>query len=281
MNVPGDETVYSIAQLPEPQLRRIAGGSAAVFTTPNPAKDGDNEDAAALIPAGDERAVLAVADGLGGHAAGAEAARIAVDELARSIADQAAPGEPLRPAILNGIETANIRIGLLGLGAATTLAIVELDGRSLRPYHVGDSEILVVGQRGKVKLQTISHAPVAYAVEAGLMTGAEAMHHEDRNLVSNIVGSPDMRIEIGSVLRLAPRDTVLLATDGLSDNLYGQEIIDTIRRGPLGDAARRLVDDAQQRMRRPEAGKPSKPDDLTFVLYRPGAPAEPPRPASV
>ncbi|MEN8164347.1 MAG: ATP-binding protein, partial [Acidobacteriota bacterium] len=45
----------------------------------------------------------------------------------------------------------------------------EIDGRSIRPYHVGDSQAVVCGQRGKLKLQTMAHAPVAYAVEAGVL----------------------------------------------------------------------------------------------------------------
>lgn len=269
MDVLTRELILSMAHLPEPEILRIAGGSIAVFSACRPEKSGVNEDAAAVFALPDGRGVLAVADGLGGHAAGAEAARIAMDELSRSLADQAGPAEPLRTALLNGIETANVRIGLLGVGAATTFAAVEIDQRAIRPYHVGDSEILLIGQRGKVKLQTVSHSPVAYAVEAGMISSDEAIHHADRHLVSNIVGSSDMRIEVGPGVPLASRDTLLLATDGLFDNLYQEEIIELVRKGPLPDAARRLVELARARMDRVELDKPSKPDDLTFVLYRP------------
>ena len=139
-----------------------------------------------------------------------------------------------------------------------------------RPYHVGDSEILVVGQRGRIKLQTVSHSPVGYAVEAGLLTQKEALHHDDRHLVSNLIGSPDMRIEVGSPMVLAPRDTVLLATDGLFDNLTVREIVKMIRAGPLLDAASALIRACESRMQSPGAGTPSKPDDVTFILYRGG-----------
>jgi len=133
---------------------------------------------------------------------------------------------------------------------------------------VGDSAILVVGQRGKLKLQTLSHSPVGYAVESGLLDADEALHHEERHIVSNMVGAPDMRIEVGSALALAPRDTVLLATDGLMDNLGLAEIVEIVRRGPLERAARRLAELCDERMRRPLEGQPSKPDDVTFVLFR-------------
>lgn len=70
-----------------------------------------------------------------------------------------------------------------------------------------------------------------------------------------------MRIDVGSALQLAPRDTVLLASDGLSDNLHVSEIVERIRKGPLEVGAMRLADDAWRRMTQPESGPPSKPDD--------------------
>ncbi|MDH3520454.1 MAG: SpoIIE family protein phosphatase, partial [Myxococcales bacterium] len=128
----------------------------------------------------------------------------------------------------------------------------------------------LVGQRGKLKLQTIAHSPVGFAVEAGMLDESEAMHHEDRHIVSNMLGAPDMRIEVGSARRLAPRDTLLLASDGLSDNLRTDEIVQRIRTGSLEEGARRLVRAARRRMDAPIEGEPSKPDDLTFVSYRRG-----------
>ncbi|MHC4091793.1 MAG: PP2C family protein-serine/threonine phosphatase, partial [Planctomycetota bacterium] len=174
----------------------------------------------------------------------------------------------LRSAILDGFERANERVVELGGGAATTLAAVEIDAATIRPYHVGDSMILAVGQRGKVKLHTVSHSPVGYAVEAGLLDAREAIHHEDRHVVSNIVGSAEMRIEVGRTLKLRPRDTVLVASDGLFDNLHLEEIVECIRKGPLQKAAERLAAAGRKRMEQAQEGHPSQPDDLTFVLYR-------------
>jgi serine/threonine protein phosphatase PrpC len=119
-----------------------------------------------------------------------------------------------------------------------------------------------------VRLQTVSHSPVGYAVEAGILDGEEAMHHDERHLVSNLVGSSEMRIEVGSPISLNPFDTVLLATDGVFDNLHQHEIVEAIRTGSLQQAAVRLASEAAARMDEPADGQPSKPDDLTFVLYR-------------
>jgi serine/threonine protein phosphatase PrpC len=128
--------------------------------------------------------------------------------------------------------------------------------------------ILVVGQRGKIKLQTVCHSPVGFAVESGYLDEREAMHHEDRHLVSNFVGSPEMRIEIGAPLTMAAWDTLLIASDGLFDNLHIPEIVERIRKGPLDVGVRKIVADATARMKRPANGRPSKPDDLTIVAFR-------------
>ncbi len=156
----------------------------------------------------------------------------------------------------------------LALGAATTLTVVEFDGETVRHYHVGDSMVLLTGQRGKVKMQSIPHSPVGYAVESGMLDETDAMHHEDRHVISNVIGSADMRIEVGSAVPVAPRDTLVLASDGLSDNLHMPEIVECVRKGPIADAARELARQARERMEWEGEGEPSKPDDLTFVLFR-------------
>ena len=77
-------------------------------------------------------------------------------------------------------------------------------------------------------------------------------------------------VEVGPTVQLAVRDTVLLASDGLFDNLFIDEIVDSICSGPLVAAANRLVERARARMRGEErADLPCKPDDLTIVLFRP------------
>ena len=80
----------------------------------------------------------------------------------------------LRGAIINGFESADGAISSLGTGAAATLAVVEVQGHKMRSYHAGDSMVLVTGQRGRIKWQTIPHSPVGYAVEAGLLQQVRA-----------------------------------------------------------------------------------------------------------
>lgn len=250
------------------EVHEFAGGTAAVFTMRSPVDKGENEDAVALIPCRDGTGVLAVADGLGGQPGGARAARTALETLARVLSSSAP--EALRESLLRGFEEANRAVLGLGLGAATTLATCELRPPYVRTYHAGDSPVLIVGGRGKVKLETIAHSPVGYAVEAGLLDPEEALNHEARHLVSNILGSEDMRVEMSAKRELCPRDTVVLSSDGLVDNLHVHEIAEAVRTGPVGEATQRLVDASLARMRGADPAQPSKPDDLTIVVFRRG-----------
>jgi len=269
---PTGSRLYFGQDMGEPEIVPVAGGTACVFSRRCPGKSSSNEDAAAVVPFNDSTAVLIVADGLGGSALGEKASRLATEAITATIAtaidDESGAETILRTAILDGIENANAAVRELGSGGATTLAVVEINGATIRPYHVGDSGILVTGGRGKVKLQTIAHSPVSYGVEAGLIDDSQALHHEDRHIVSNVIGMENMRIDIGPPLKFRPRDTVLLASDGLFDNLYVDEIVEQIRKGPLAGTATALRDALGQRMEGAVGGLPSKPDDTTFIIFR-------------
>lgn len=251
-----------------PNDSRLLPG-AVVVSTRCPDKPTANEDTAAIIVHAGGGVLLAVADGMGGASAGDRAAKIAVEALSEAVAELPAEAN-LRSAILDGIEKANRCVLDMKIGAGCTLAVIELQGEVARPYHVGDAAIAIFGQRGKLKLTTASHSPVGMAVEAGVLDDEEAMHHEDRHLVSNAVGLEEMRIEIGPPIRLSPLDTVVLASDGLFDNLTLSEIVETLRTGPLLDSVERMATLARRRMVEPQPGEPSKPDDLTAIAYRPG-----------
>lgn len=248
----------------------VADGTAIIFSRKSPAKESANEDSAMILSCNKKTALLAITDGMGGLPGGAQASSEALKQLYKRVSPSCSESGDLRDAILNGVELANQSIIDFSTGSATTLVVAEISGAVIRPYHVGDSVLLIVGQRGKIKLQTVAHSPVGYAVEAGVINENEAMFHHERHLVSNFLGTKEMRIEIGPPVELAPRDTLLLASDGLFDNLTLPEIIEVIRKGPLSDAANNLISNCEYRMLNRLENLPSKPDDMTFILYRHG-----------
>jgi serine/threonine protein phosphatase PrpC len=246
----------------------VAGGSAVALSRKDPGKQTENEDTAAVMPYGRDAAVLVVADGAGGLPAGKRASLTAVTTLAASLQTAMDKTMLLRTAILTGIEAANEAVLALANGSATTMTVITIEGLIARSYQIGDSEALVVGQRGLVKLQTTAHSPTGFAVEAGFLDEREALHHEDRHLVSNFLGTSDMRIDVGAGVELRPRDTVLVASDGLTDNVHLDEIVEEVRKGGLAESAAAVVKLAEERMCGTVSGQPSKPDDLSLILFR-------------
>ena len=246
----------------------VAGGSAVALSRKDPGKQTENEDTAAVMPYGRDAAVLVVADGAGGLPAGKRASLTAVTTLAASLQTAMDKTMLLRTAILTGIEAANEAVLALANGSATTMTVITIEGLIARSYQIGDSEALVVGHRGLVKLQTTAHSPTGFAVEAGFLDEREALHHEDRHLVSNFLGTSDMRIDVGAGVELRPRDTVLVASDGLTDNVHLDEIVEEVRKGGLAESAAAVVKLAEERMCGTVSGQPSKPDDLSLILFR-------------
>ena len=246
----------------------VAGGSVIAYTCRDPEKETENQDTVAIIPYGPGAAVLVVADGAGGLPAGKRASLTAVETLAVSLQAAMHKTTMLRTAILNGIEAANAAVLGLVNGSATTLTVITIEGRAARSYQVGDSEAIVMGQRGVIKLQTTAHSPTGFAVEAGFLDERAALLHEERHLVSNFIGTTGMGIDVGATIELSPKDTVFLASDGLMDNVHVDEIIDIVRKGSLSDAVSSVAQLAAHRMHEPRAGQPCKPDDLSLILFR-------------
>lgn len=262
------EHIYTQAELSSPDRIDFKFGTAVTFSDKSPDKASANEDSVALFELDDNTAVFLVADGLGSLPNADTASKLAIKAIQHSIKN-ISDNNSLRDAILDGLEKANQQIQNKTPGSATTLVAIEYHNHTIRPYHVGDSMILVTGQRGKIKFQSVPHSPVGYAVESGMLDENEAVHHEERHIVSNVVGSTDMRIEIGATFKLSPYDTLVILSDGLFDNLYVDEIVELVRKGNLENAGKQLVQQAQQRMQESQKDMPSHADDLSFILFRP------------
>ena len=253
-----------------PEVFRCAGGEVAALCVPAPHRGEEPGQDAALVASlshDDDECVLAVADGAGGHRGGAEAAALAVESLSECLFEPA-EGRAMRERIFRGFERGHERIAALGVGAATTLAVAHIRGVELSTYHVGDSTVLQVGQRGVRKHLTVWHSPVGYQMAAGSLDEADAVEHDEAHLVLHLLGVDDLKVEMSSGLRIAPRDTLVIASDGLLDNASIDEVTEIIRKGSLDRSAGALASLASRRMVAPKEGEPSKPDDLAFLVYR-------------
>ena len=135
--------LYLEGKFDEPQLVPVAGGTAVVYTRPSPRRGSDaNQDALAVFELGPQTGVLAVADGLGGHEGGEEAARTALETLAEQLHSCAAD-DTLDDPIVSAINQANAKLLTRSPTPATTLVVAIIHEGELRAYTVGDSELMV------------------------------------------------------------------------------------------------------------------------------------------
>lgn len=251
----------------EPRKLELPTGDAWIYTAASPERlEQPNEDALAVAVAETDGGILlAVADGVGGRRGGHRASSIVVDAIAHALEY---PTNVPERRVVDAIHRANLELTRDPEAGATTVAVVELTGDKLRCFHVGDSTMVVSGQRGRIKVRSVDHSPVGYLLAAGSISEEEAILHSDRHYVSNAVGDLAMQVEVGPYVGLARHDTLVMGTDGLFDNLRLAEIVDIVRKGPLDRAANLLAERCHERMLRPEPGAPSKPDDMTFIVYR-------------
>jgi len=253
-----------------PDSNHPGGREVVVFSTRSPQKTTRNEDSVAWI-AWSEALLIVLADGVGGQPGGGETSELAVSLVVdrfKNINDDEISQDLFREGVLDAYEEANRVIWDLGTGSGTTLTVVTIIRDTVRVFNVGDSSTLVCGGKGKLKFTNTPHSPTGYAVAAGVLDADEALHHKERHLISNIVGSPEMHIDIGPVLRLAKRDRILVASDGLWDNMYMNEIIDAIKLVPSSRAARLLIQTCSNRMSNDGGNLPGHADDLSFVVVR-------------
>lgn len=184
-----------------------------------------NEDSLVVAPP-----LYAVADGMGGHAAGEVASEIAVNVLAQE-APRHADGE----ALARAVETANITVisaaadGMGRAGMGTTMTAAMIEGERLVIAQVGDSRAYLMHD-GHLQQITRDHSLVADLVASGQITEEEARIHPQRSVITRALGSdPHMHADIYE-LNVEAGDRLLLCSDGLSGMLLDSEIEATMRR---------------------------------------------------
>lgn len=199
-----------------------------------------NEDAAYI---NEERAVFAVADGMGGHLAGEVASRMAVEAVEQMALANDAPGiAALREAVASAHETilahAQSHIECAGMG--TTLSVLWMGKNYVYIAHVGDSRIYRL--RGEALEQiTQDHSLVEELVRAGLITREQARTHPRRNIITRALGTHGENEPDLLVTDVRAGDLFLLCTDGLSGMVPDEDIRAALLGHDMETAADRLL----------------------------------------
>lgn len=223
-----------------------------------------------------------VADGMGGHAGGEFASKIAVSTveeifkgedrvksgvLGKSYLDSENPEgddeaeqDRLRDAILRAgnmiARKATEEPDLRGMGTTATVMLFLTN----RAYiaHVGDSRAYCV-RNGKITQITEDHSLVHEQLKSGLITEEEARTHQLKNIITRSVGVHE-EVEIDTVVwKIQEGDTYVICSDGLSNMVADDEIQSIVNRMELEPAARELVDLANHH---------GGDDNITLILIR-------------
>jgi len=189
-----------------------------------------NEDAYGIYP---DLSLYIVADGLGGHAGGEVASRIAVEAIKECIASTDNASLKIRNSVISAINEANIKIileagkekNLHGMG--TTVAVVMKGDDTAIVAHLGDSRVYLV--RGNVMTRiTKDHTVVDEYVRLGLLSPQDALYHPSKHMLSRALGtSGDVDVDITEI-QFQAGDILILCTDGLTNMVSDKEISDVI-----------------------------------------------------
>lgn len=224
----------------------------------------ENEDfVGAYVPSepDEHEALFVVADGMGGHAAGEVASRLAVE----AVLGTWATGRPLPPhqALRAAARVANATVFAASLdsehqGMGTTLTALALSGNEAYVAHIGDSRAYLVRKRECTQL-TSDHSRVAEMLRMRLITPEQAAIHPARSMLTRSLGSgPGVRVDLSRV-QAEPGDTFVLCSDGLWDLVSRGEITNEVGRGSADDAAEKLLQAGLER---------GAPDNITVIVVR-------------
>lgn len=201
--------------------------------------------------------LYAIADGMGGHAAGEVASDLAINALAGSLRNHKETGggpwtperaaELLREALNDGnrkiCESVVNRVEWRGMG--TTMVALVLAGETAVIGHVGDSRAYLL-RDGELRQLTSDHSWVNEQVKLGLLTPEQAYRHPMRNIVTRALGNQPA-VEVDVILEAVRSDDIFaLCSDGLSGMVSDEEIAEILNKhGDVPrDACLKLVDQA-------------------------------------
>jgi serine/threonine protein phosphatase PrpC len=216
--------------------------------------------------------LYAVADGMGGHAAGEVASQQAIFTLFREY--YASPCAGIIKRMAEAIEAANVEVHAQAssdrakTGMGTTLVAAVLKGDDLYVANVGDSRAYLVREQS-IEQITKDHSWVNEQVQAGIITEQEAREHLYRNIITRSLGTkPDVDIDFFQ-RKVHPGDVLVLCCDGLSNEVENNEITHLVSATDSQEAAQKLIDLANQR---------GGPDNITAIVVKIGEVVKAPLP---
>lgn len=232
-----------------------------------------NEDSVLVGPP-----VFAVADGMGGHAAGDKASAAVVERLA-ALGTEAERGylklDRLTGALAAAADDIEDFAAHIAVGAGTTVTGVVLALEDGEPhfavFNIGDSRVYLLAD-GEFSRVTRDHSVVQEMVDAGLLDAADAEHHPDSNVITRAVGFREAPRPDLWMLPMRPGMRLLLCSDGLT-----KEVDDArIRRMLADEGTAAATADALMDAALAAGGR----DNVTVVVLDVAAPPPAPRPAS-
>lgn len=202
--------------------------------------------------------LFAVADGMGGHAAGELAAKLALETLAQNY-QKGRTTPPWR--LANAVQEANTTVlqHAVGesVGMGTTLLALLIDRGAAIVTHVGDSRAYLL-RNGELKRLTDDHSWVAEQVRQGFLTEEEARHHQWKSVVSNALGGEErVRLELFG-FPVKAGDRLLLCSDGLSGVVEEEALARMLSRPDTPDRIAQLMVNA--------ANDGGGPDNITVLV---------------
>lgn len=193
-----------------------------------------NQDSYYLSPVGD---LFIVADGMGGHAGGQEASRLAtvtIRDYVQVHRDSDRPSKDLLEAAIlaaNEAILADQRQHPERADMGTTVVLLLRRDDQLWCAHVGDSRLYILRESELFQL-TQDHTWVAQALRNGELTPAERQYHPWRHMLSQCVGREDLRSVETQRLETVVGDRLLLCSDGLSEELSEEMIAGHLQSAP-------------------------------------------------
>ncbi|MFQ5537961.1 MAG: PP2C family protein-serine/threonine phosphatase [Gemmatimonadota bacterium] len=201
------------------------------------------EDAVLTTTLSDGRILVAVADGMGGHAAGEVASALALETVLTALEE----GEELAEAFRRANRAVRKKAeepGKHGMGTTLVACVVDGGAGTYEAANVGDSRGYVLGADG-IRQITRDHSYVAEAMKKG-QSEAEAMASPYRDVLTRCIGADDaVEVDVFGPFPIEENTAVLLCSDGMYKVMSSAEILGVFRRsaGPQ-EAAKALADAA-------------------------------------